>query len=188
MVPEVHGFLFLHMYAVLPCHGTVELHVPGTYIPPQQGGCQLVHRPESKPLAIGTGLTCGEVAAMYPQARFISSTLFPGGIVHPRCFQPSSDDLHMICDVPDDTRQGPRRLPGHNLLLGSNDNDFSLVFMSANAGCHTSAGFVFACGSLLWHHCHPSSAFKLVSFRCSSGVHTLMAIRRIRYDFEDRQS
>ena len=78
MVPEVHGFLLLHMYAVLLCHGTVELHVPGTYIPLRAGGCQLAHRPESKPLAIGTRLACGEVAAMYPQARFISSTLFPG--------------------------------------------------------------------------------------------------------------
>ena len=34
----------------------------------------------------------------------------------------------MICDVPDDTSQGPRRLPGHNLLLGSNDSDFFIGF------------------------------------------------------------
>ena len=44
----------------------VELHVPDTFIPPQAGGCQLVHRPESKPPALDIVLACGEVAAMHP--------------------------------------------------------------------------------------------------------------------------
>ena len=54
--------------------GTVELHVPGTYVAPRAGGCQLVHCPESKPPALGIVLACGEVAAMHPLARLISST------------------------------------------------------------------------------------------------------------------
>ena len=66
MVPDVYGLLLLHMDAVLPGHGTDELHVPGTYIPPWEGGCQLVHRPVSKSPALGIVLACGEVAVMYP--------------------------------------------------------------------------------------------------------------------------
>ena len=63
---------------VLPGHGTVDLHVPGTYYPNWAGSCRLVYRPESKPPALGIVLACGEVNGMHPQARLISSTLFPG--------------------------------------------------------------------------------------------------------------
>ena len=56
------------------------------------------------------------------------------GKVHPCCFQPSSDDPDTICDVPHDTGQGPCRLLVHNLLLGSDDNDFYwFSSMSVNA-------------------------------------------------------
>ena len=54
-----------------------QLHVPGTYIPHWAVGCQFVHRPGSKPPALGTVLACGEVAALHPQAQLISFTLFP---------------------------------------------------------------------------------------------------------------
>ena len=55
-----------HMDAVLPGHGTVELHVPGPFIPPRACGCLLVHRPESKPPALDIVLAHGAVVAMHP--------------------------------------------------------------------------------------------------------------------------
>ena len=55
-----------HMDAVLPGHGTVELHMPGTDIPPWAGGCQLVNGPGSKPPALYIVFACDEVVAMHP--------------------------------------------------------------------------------------------------------------------------
>ena len=65
------------MDAILHGHGTVELHEPNACIPWWEGGCQLVHLPESKLPAHGFVLACGEGASMHPWARLISSTLFP---------------------------------------------------------------------------------------------------------------
>ena len=64
MIPEVHELQFLHMVVVLFGHGTVEHHVPGTEIPPQEGGCLLVHRPECKAPALVVVLACGELSVV----------------------------------------------------------------------------------------------------------------------------
>ena len=81
-----------------------QLHMPGTYLPHWAVDCQFVHRPGSKPPALGTVLACGEVAAWHPQARlFFFVHIVPRGKVLPCCFQPSADDPCMICDIPDET-------------------------------------------------------------------------------------